>query len=236
MMNCKIPHTESRHESGEEGRVKILGEALHELQNNLQSIGMGLDLLQLTHADTPECRTISLGIERASRLLREVQEYFFPPEPCFSTGSLTVVIAEVVRKVTQEEEAAGRSVRVVCPESLPMVRLEWQHLGKALERIVRCACALLPVEGGDVVVGAEVREEQPPGEVEVRVQICGAGTLEVEQEKIFTPFWRVNGYQTGLSLVLARQLAHRQHGQLTFEKTSHNQAYFTMRLRIHQGR
>jgi predicted nuclease with RNAse H fold len=48
----------------------ILDGVLHELQNCLQSIGMGIDLLQLTQPDGLECRTINLGLERASRLLR----------------------------------------------------------------------------------------------------------------------------------------------------------------------
>src|SRR5262245_1915028 len=45
----------------------VLDGVLHELQNCLQSIGMGVDLLQLSQPDALECHTINFGIERASR-------------------------------------------------------------------------------------------------------------------------------------------------------------------------
>ncbi|MBI3304173.1 MAG: hypothetical protein HYZ72_19080 [Deltaproteobacteria bacterium] len=232
----KARNAQGRKEGGAVEGGEIFAGAVHELQNQLQSIGMGLDLLQLTHADPLEYRTISLGIERASRLLREVQEYFFPSEPNFSTSSLAAVVEETVRGVAQEWEQPGRSVRVVCPEVLPALRLDWQQLGKALERVLRGAYGLLPVEGGEILVEAGLREERAHAYVEIKVRICGAAELGGEEAEVFTPFWRVNGYQAGLSLVLARRIMNRCQGQLTFDRTSPHQGCFTMLLRIHQGR
>jgi len=47
---------------------------------------------------------------------------------------------------------------VVCRDPLPALRLDWQQVGKALERLLTCAYALLPAEGGEVRVEAGLRE------------------------------------------------------------------------------
>ena len=43
----------------------------HELQNSLQCIGMGVDLLSMITSDPVEGQIVAQAIERASRLLRE---------------------------------------------------------------------------------------------------------------------------------------------------------------------
>jgi nitrogen-specific signal transduction histidine kinase len=208
----------------------VLDGALHELQNCLQSIGMGVDLLQLSQPEALECRTINLGIERASRLLREVQEYFFPPEIYLSTKNLGGVVVEAMQVITGD--ADGANIRFHLPESLPSFQYDWLMLKRVLERIFRCARGLLQPLGGEVMVSAMKREEPTPLGMELQVEMRGAEELEVEEERVFTPFWRVHDYQAGLGLVLARQAMHDRRGQLSFTKTSPCCAHFTVLLEI----
>jgi hypothetical protein len=68
--------------------------------------------------------------------------------------------------------------------------------------------------------------------VEITVEIYGAGELEIDETRIFTPFWRVHNYQAGLGLILARQAMLSREGQLIFTKTSPCRAHFTLRLEV----
>ncbi|MGE0680561.1 MAG: hypothetical protein AB7P69_06585 [Candidatus Binatia bacterium] len=209
----------------------VLDGVLHELQNCLQSIGMGVDLLQLSQPEALECQTVMLGIERASRLLREVQEYFFPPELYLSTRSIKDVLIETMRGVMKAGEEDNH-IRLQYPEEPLSFQYDWFALSRVLERIFRCARGILPPEGGEIIVRSGVREGQAWTLVEIKVEIYGARTLDIDESKIFTPFWRVNNYQAGLGLVLAQQALHNRHGQVTFEKTSPRHAHFTLLLEV----
>src|SRR5262245_16429665 len=218
VMARKRESQRSRCEEGTAVNKEILDGAIHELQNCLQSIGMGIDLLELIHADTSDYQTLRVGITRSDRLMRELQEYLFPPEPCNATRSFAGVLFEVVREVEQGGETCGKPVRIVCPDELPDLSLDWLYLRKVLERVIRCACGILPGRG-EVVVEAKALKEPRQKGIEVIIQVASAEELDVDEEKIFTPFLRVNGYQLGLSLVLAHRVTGRYLGQLTFCKT-----------------
>lgn len=208
----------------------VLDGVLHELQNCLQSIGMGVDLLQLNQPETLECRTITLGVERASRLLREVQEYLFPPELHPSIRSLKEVLIEAVHGAVNTRES--EHVQLRCPETPLSFQYDWFTLERVFERVIRCACGLLPPEGGDIIVNVGGHDGQVHTLVDITVEIRGAGKLDIDESRIFTPFWRVNNYQAGLGLMLARQAIESRQGQLTFKKMSPCRAHFTLLLKV----
>lgn len=208
----------------------ILDSVIHELQNCLQSISMGMDLLQLSQAEQVESHAINNGIERASRLLRETQEYFFRPESSFSTKNLREAIEEAVQKATKESKKAN--LRFQCARPLPSMHHDWLTFSRVLDRILRCSRGLVSSEGGEIVASVNINEALSPVAIEITVEINGTSELPVEEEKIFTPCCRVNEYQTGLALVLAREAIRSQKGELTFAKINACQARFTIRLAI----
>lgn len=208
----------------------VLDGVLHELQNCLQSIGMGVDLLQLSQPDALECRTINLGIERASRLLREIQEYFSPPEIYLSTKNVGNVLVETVHGIARDVKEINVGLHL--PEVLPSFQYDWLVFSRVLERLLRSACGLLSPHGGDIVVSAAEQAKQARSYLEIQVTMHGSEPLEIEGKRVFTPFWRVNDYQEGLGLVLARQAIEHRHGRLTFEKTDSYRAQFTLLLAV----
>ena len=211
---------------------EVLERAVHELQNHLQTIGMGLDLLRLTQVDSLEGKTMVQRIEQASRLLREVREYFCPPELCLSVHSLAAVVREVAEQQQEDWRRQGVRLRVVCRDPLPALRLDWRQVRNALERVLAFARALLP-QGGELEIAARLRERGGQRYIEFKVSSFAATALEVEETDIFQPFLQVSTYQTGLSLVLVRQMVSRQHGQISFRKTSPRQGCFTLLLTAH---
>jgi len=223
---------EERKESSVTDEREILEGVVHALQNHLQGISMGLDLLRLAQADPLEGQTVRQGIERASRLLRELREYFFPPEPRYSLQNLAAVVTDVTRQTYKHWQRQGVQPQVVCRDPLPALRLDWQQVGKALERLLTCAYALLPAEGGEVGVEAGLREVEAQRYVELQVSSRGAIPLAVEGTEVFTPFLRVRSYQMGLSMVLVRRMVDRFQGQLTCRKLSPNQVCLTLLLKV----
>lgn len=212
---------------------EILERVVHELQNHLQTIGMGLELLRLTGADPQECQTIEQGIERASRLIREIPEYFSSPKPHLSIQSLAAVVTDVTRQKQEQWHSQGVRLQAACRDPLPALQMDWQQMEKILDRLVACACAFVSAEGGEVEVEAGLREVEAQRYVEVQVSSRGVAPCGVEESEVFMPFRRINGYPLGLSLVLARRTVERHHGQITFQKLSPNHGRFTAILRVH---
>jgi hypothetical protein len=170
-------------------------------------------------------------IEHVGNVLRELGEYVSPPEPCLSTENLANMVEQVVRDVAREWERPRRQTRVVCHAPLAALQMDWRQVGKALERIAACAYALLPVEGGEVVIEAGLRKVGPQQHMDLKVRSCGAAPLVIEEGALFRPFTRVNGYQLGLSLVLAQRTVSRQQGQMFFQQIGPRQSCFTLLFR-----
>jgi signal transduction histidine kinase len=211
---------------------EVLDQAFLALQDQLQTISKGLDLLQAAPAfDSEEYERMTQATKRAERVLQELREYASPPELCLSTENLAKIVEDLVQEATREWERPGRQTRVLCHAPLAALRLDWQQVGKVLERIIACAYALLPPEGGEVVVEAGLRKVGVQQYVDLKVRSCGAAPLAVEEGAVFQPFWQVNGYQFGLSLALVQRLVNRQHGQIFFQKTGPRQSYVTLLFR-----
>jgi C4-dicarboxylate-specific signal transduction histidine kinase len=209
-----------------------LEKAFRALQNHLQMIDTELDLLRAT-------QTVTLGksermiqeIEQAGNVVRELEEYVSLPELCLSTENLANMVEDVVREVAREWERPGRQTRVVCCAPLAVLQLDWQQVGKALERIAMCAYAFLPAEGGEVVIEAGLRRVGPQQYLDLKVRSCGVAPLVIEEGALFRPFTRANGHQLGLSLVLVQRTVSRQYGQMFFQQISPQQSCFTLLFR-----
>ena len=194
---------------------EIFARAFHALQNHLRTIGTESNLLWATQAAAPGAyERMTRESEQAGNVLRELEEYVSPPELCLSTENLANMVERVVWEVAREWERPGRQTRVVCHAPLAALQLDWRQVGKALERITACAYALLPAEGGKVVIEVGLRKVGPQQYMDLKVHSCGAAPLVIEEGALFRPFTRVNGYQLGLSLVLVQRTVSRQHGQM----------------------
>jgi signal transduction histidine kinase len=202
---------------------------VHELQSNLHVISVGVDLLCLAQADRLECQTVVNGVKRASRLLKEVREYFLPPETHLSPESLAAVLQEVVHHEEKEWHRQGVRLRMACRSPLPLVQLDLQQFRPALERVIAFACALLP-RGGELEIEAGLRKISGQRYVELKVASCSTTSLAVEEKDVFQPFLRVNNYQAGLSLALACQTLHRHSAKIFFHKESPKRGLFTILL------
>jgi K+-sensing histidine kinase KdpD len=203
---------------------------VHEFRNHLQSIIVGLDLMQLTQDDSLECQQMRQEIQRACRLLQEVQEYFFPPPWSLSAESLAAIVREVVQRKQDEWHSQDIRLRVICHDPPSALQLDWRQVQSALERVLAFARALLS-QGGMLEVTAQMRKQSGQPWIELKVISSAVTALEVEEQDVFQPFLRVNDYQLGLSLTLVHQMVDRQHGRVSFRKTNPRRGCFTLLLK-----
>lgn len=212
------------------GGRELIEEFVHAAQNSLQSISMGLDLLRVTYGDSLESDTIFRGVERSSRLLREIREYFSPPDVRLSTEDPAAVLTEVTQRVEKKWEGRGRRVRLRYCTPFPLLRLDWRQFRPMFERVLDFSLALL-AEGATVQGEVSLREIAFQRYLELNIIIPSASA--VEGGEILRPFLRVNGYEVGLSLVLVSRMLQRNSGEMTFRKDAQQQGLFTIRLKAH---
>jgi hypothetical protein len=194
---------------------------------------MGIELAHLDQSFVEqEYARLQQSVGLAGRWALELREYCCPPVVKSWTGNLAAAIEEAVQDVAHEWKQPGQTTRVVCSTPLAEFSLDWRQLTKAVQRLVFCASAMLPVEGGEVIVESGVRNIGPQPLVDIRVQSHGKTPLFVEEKALFCPFACINNRQLGLSLVLAQQTAVRLQGQLYFHKTSAHHGCFTLLLRM----
>ena len=202
----------------------------HEVQNSLQGIGLGLDLLSMATSDPVEGQIVTQAIERASRLLRETREYFCPPEIQPSSEDLFVVLGETVQRVEQEWVQKGVSIEIRPPACPLPLSLDWRQFRKALERSLAFSCAPLS-EGGEIHIEITKRLVSSHQEITLSFDCSAETPLKLDEEWPLQPFTNINRYQIGLSLVLVDELLQQYNGRLSFHRKGPKQSLLKMRFR-----
>ncbi len=219
--------------------TEIVDTIFHVLQNHLQTIGLGLDLLlteSLPFIDLREYQGLPQSVERMSRSLHELREYSTPQPLSFSTENLADVVERVSQKVAQAWERPEWIMRTICHAPLATPRLDWRQISSALERTISCAYALLPTEGGEVEIESAVTSVGAQRFVEIHVRSLSPIPLTISADALFCPFAQINQHQLGLSLILAQQTTFRLHGQFLFCKPEDRQGCFTLRFPLEARR
>jgi len=232
--DLKATRRKKQKEDGAADIVGIIDGLVHEIQNNLQVISMGLDLLRLDRGTLPDREVVINGIERAKKSLRDLSEYFSPPETQFSTEDPAIILEELVRRTEKELDRQRIRVRMVRRGPLPMVRIDSKQFRSALERVLEFSRALLP-QGGELEVEVGLREIDAQRYVELQMASSSATSLQVEEKDVFRPFLRVNNFQVGLGIALAHQILRRHHGKIFFQKENPHRGLFTILLRVLSG-
>jgi len=213
--------------------AETIATTLHAIQNCLQTVSMGLDLMQLTTTVEPQdYDPVRANVDRAGELLLELREYCCPPTTQLWAENLAEIVETVVQDVARGWERPGRATRVLCHAPWAALVADWKQIEKALARTISCAYTMLPPEGGEVVVEADVDTKGPQRFLEVRVRSHGVTPFPIDEETLFHPFISINGQQLGLSLVLARRTASQLGGLMLFHKLSPRQGCFTLRFRV----
>ena len=205
---------------------------LHVAQNCLQTVSMGLDLVQLTAEVEPEnFELMRRNVEKAGRLLHELHEYWCPPEPHLWVANLAEMVESTMREVAREWERPGRSTRVRNLSPWETFEADWGRFEKALTHSAFCAYAMLPPEGGEVLVEASIQSLGSQRFIQLELRMQSDVPLAIEERTLFTPLISVNGHELGLRLVLAQRIAVQLGGHLRFYNISPHEACFSLYVR-----
>ena len=138
-----------------------------------------------------------------------------------------------LRKTIEGLAGAGNlHVRIDVPQDLPLVRADGSRLREIILNLVDNAAKYTPPDG-HIKVSARARNDL----VEVSVSDTGLGIPEEVRDRIFEPFYRVDGsrprkgqFSTGLGLALTKRLVEAQGGQIWFEGRPEGGTTFTITL------
>ncbi len=93
-----------------------------------------------------------------------------------TSENLANMVEYIVQELAQTWERAGRQTRVVCHAPLAVLRLDWKQIGKALKQVAACAYALLPAQGGEVIIEAGLRKVGPQQHLDLKIRSCSIWT------------------------------------------------------------
>ena len=212
----------------------VIAGLIHELQNDLQIVSLGLDLAHLPPSAAQEFQSVLAGIERIQDLTRQLRDYFFPGESKPSKADAGIVLGEVVRHMERALKRQGIDLQFEQQGALPPVRVDLMQLRRALDRVMTFSCALLP-QGGELRIGTGLRVVDGRRLVELRVTSSSSGALNVEGQDVFKPFLRVNGYQVGLDMLIANEIIRRHEGTISFQTDGPSRGGFSILLEAISG-
>ena len=209
----------------------IIDGMVHEIQNNLQVMAMGLDLLTLDRPEYLECQPIFNCIERTKNFIDELREYFLPPGTEFAPGNPAAILGELVRDSESDYRRQRIRVRMGRANGVPLLPIDSAQLRAALSRVLRLSHALLP-QGGKIEADARPREIGTQRYAELSIIVTSTTSLALEEKDVFQPFLRINNYDVGLSIALSREILRRHDGDLYFSKVDDRSGKFTILLNV----
>ena len=196
-------------------RLAALGEMAagmaHEIRNPLGGIGLYAAMLDADLADRPEQRKIvgkiAAGVRRlegvVGGVLQFTREIAADPRPCDARA----VVAEAVELSSTQAAAAGVTVEVVGPASLPAVA-DADLLGRAVLNLLLNAI--------DAAVGrVVVTIFGDAGDLQITVADDGPGVAAGALDKIFDPFFTTKDAGTGLGLSIVHRITEAHGGRVS---------------------
>ncbi|HEB66030.1 MAG TPA: HAMP domain-containing histidine kinase [Chloroflexi bacterium] len=211
----------------------------HELRLPMTSIKGYTDLMLKGMAGAVnEMQTNFLGVirnnvERMSRLIANLSDLSKAEEGRLKLQITSVAPAEVAQKAAAalEETITGREQHFIreVPGDLPNVRADASRLEEILTILLRNAALYTP-SGGTIRLTAQSEGEG----VAFLVEDTGMGIADDDAPRVFEQFFRSEDQRVrdhpgwGLGLSVARMLARRQGGSLTFETVPEEGSVFRL--------
>jgi signal transduction histidine kinase len=194
----------------EELERNFLMSVSHELRTPLTAIRGHVEAMREGLADDPQARAESLGVisaeaRRLERLVGDVLDLAKLDARRFTVLHEEVDMARLLEQAYAVfgEEAKRRGIeyrRSVAPS--PVIVSDGDRVLQIISNLLANAFRWTP-DGGRVDL--ELRSEN--GRVLVAVEDTGPGITPGERERIFRPFWSLDGKGTGLGLAIASELA-----------------------------
>ena len=220
-------------ETIERRQVRHLFDGLaHEISNSLQNVGGEIDLLSLAGSvPASSALTIQRGIEKIHELANEMSRFLAPPPPDERRESSAAIIGGIMQEAGARLEKKGARITCAGRCALPDVPVSGDFR-EALSRVMELCCALMTPGGGELSVEARHIETTPVPLLEVRLIHQSPMAPGLDESDVFRPYFKIKDYCAGLSLLIARQMLRRRHGDLIFQKQQDDRGVFSMFIKL----
>ncbi len=202
----------------------------HEIKNPLNAMSIHLELLRNEVGGTkPASEYLSVIMAQLRRLDEVVQTYlkFSRPEPLALRPVSLFGLIDDIRPIAEAEgEAAGVSVSVDCPGSLPDVLADEASLRNALLNLALNGCQAMP-HGGTLRIAAAA---QPDHRVAITITDSGVGIPADQLDKIFNLYFTTKPTGTGIGLAMVYRTVQLHDGDITVASAQGRGTTFTVTL------
>lgn len=178
----------------------------HELNNPLTSV---TGFAELVLEDMPEgsesrkdLETVMREARRARDVVRRLLDFARQSESTRARASLNEVVEDVVALSRHLIHTSGIELKIDLEKNLPWVLIDANQMKQVLINLVHNALQAMP-DGGEMEIKTSNASRHNRDWVIVSVQDTGVGIPQLEQARIFEPFYTTKGNQGGTGLGLS---------------------------------
>jgi two-component system OmpR family sensor kinase len=217
----------------EELERNFLMSVSHELRTPLTAIRGHLEAVREGVVDEPDAQAESLDViaaetDRLERLVGDVLDLAKLDARRFTVLREEVDMGRVLDQAYASfgEEARRRGIDYRClANERPVITTDGDRVLQIISNLLSNAFRWTP-DGGSI----ELALNSANGSVSVAVADSGPGIKREEQDRIFRPFWSLDGGGTGLGLTIARELAIALGGRIELASTTGEGSRFALVL------
>jgi PAS domain S-box-containing protein len=123
------------------------------------------------------------------------------------------LLTEVVKYMEPAVKSSGQSLAITLPEKLPIIMADDDRIRQILFNLISNSIKYSS-PGGQISVVAREKSD----DIIIEIHDTGRGMSEEEQEKLFQPYYRIEGRERlsglGLGLALSKRLVELQNGRI----------------------
>jgi len=194
----------------------------HELNNPLTSVtGFAELALENIPEDSETRKDLEIVMREAVRardVVRRLLDFARQSESTRASASLNEVIEDVVALSRHLISTSGVDLKLELEKNLPWILVDANQMKQVLLNLIHNALQAMP-DGGELSIATESTSRHGRDWVMVSVRDTGVGIPQLEQARIFEPFYTTRGNQggTGLGLSVTYGIITDHGGQIDVE-------------------
>ena len=178
----------------------------HELNNPLTSVTGFAELVLEEMPEGSESRkdleTVMREALRARDVVRRLLDFARQSESTRARASLNEVVEDVVALSKHLIHTSGIELKIELEQNLPWVLMDANQMKQVLINLVHNSLQAMP-DGGEMEIKTSNASRHNRDWITVSVQDTGVGIPQLEQARIFEPFYTTKGNQGGTGLGLS---------------------------------
>lgn len=212
----------------------------HEVLNPLNIIMLRLHTMISDPATPPDItkhlRVLERHSNRIAKIARDLLSFARQRTPERRLISLNDLVKRTLVMVEEVLRSQKIAVDLRFAEDLPSVYVDQDQLQQVVLNLLTNAKDAMP-EGGRLVIGTEVVQEDGNQFVRLRVEDTGEGIAPEHMEKLFDPFFttKPEGKGTGLGLAICQGIVETHGGAIWAEAVPEGGVAFVVQLAVERG-